>query len=155
MLVAALMAAFVIGCGDKKDGEDKGTKGTDSSAGAVDNSTRVSTSWCSCGHEKGAEDCCSRDAERCNCGMIKGSPLCCVEIPEEMKGKEVCSCGFAKGAEECCAKDSERCNCGMIKGSPMCCKLKKDDDHGHKHEGGDHDHDHDHDHDEKGGHDKD
>lgn len=134
-IVAALMAAFMIGCGDKK--EDSGSDaagGSSSTASTGSTVTPVSYLCGKCGHDGGKDHVCDTKCESCtDCGLHKGSDLCC-KVSEDDKGKDICSCGYAKGSENCCEEGAEKCDkCHMIKGSTYCCKIP------HGEEGHDHD----------------
>ncbi|MGI9518808.1 MAG: hypothetical protein ACR2NP_17260 [Pirellulaceae bacterium] len=137
-IAVAAVAALVIGCGEQ--GGDVADAGPSTA-----NKTKVV--YCgNCGQIADTAICCQADATVCECGMTEGSPLCCVEIPEDLKGKNICSCGYEAGSENCCKEGAEVCSkCTMIKGSTMCCKIGVEGtgthDHDHDHEG-EHDHDH-------------
>lgn len=77
-----------------------------------------------CGHVKGSEACCAKDAEVCGCGAHKGSPGCCL-IKKAGKDVILCgNCGQAKGSDFCCDDKAKKCkSCGRAKGSPGCCLV--------------------------------
>ncbi len=150
-VAVAAAAALLIGCGEQ---------GTDAGAGGPASTSTTPVVYCGkCGQLAESAICCKADAAKCECGMVEGSPLCCVEIPEELKGKNICACGYEAGSENCCNEGAETCSkCNMIEGSTMCCKIgvegtgMHDHDEGHGH---DDDKGHDHDHDDDPGHDND
>ena len=137
-IVAALMAALMIGCGDKDDSESSNAGNSVASSTANDmTSTSVSVPYfCGkCGQSADKDHVCKADGEVCSCGLHKGSDMCC-NVPDELKGKDICSCGYVKGSENCCKDGAARCDkCHMIKGSTMCCKIPHDHDgEGHVHD---------------------
>lgn len=113
MLFAVVAMA---GCGDETEPAE---------GGSPEVTPVASFALCSdCGHQAGADDCCSADAEVCaSCELHKGSPGCC-KMEKGQAGVEICACGHIKGNEKCCKDAADKCaECGMYKGSPGCCQI--------------------------------
>ena len=119
-LAAAVPAALLVGCGDKKP--------ADTEKPTAKKKPGTCLLCCKCGQIKGSALCCKPGAEKCSkCGLAKGSPGCC-RLDGAKADVCLCTyCGEIKGSDKCCKAGAEKCaKCGLNKSSPGCCRIKKE-----------------------------